>query len=81
MLETEGQVIDDAVAILHDCGAHLKVAATQLDKLERVLPGLNAANTAQAGSLHHGVLRHLEDESQGDGFDGTSRETRDGPLA
>lgn len=75
VLQSQGKVVDDTVAILHDRGAHLQVAAAQLDELECVLPRLDATNAAQAQVLHHGILRHLEDEAQGDGFDGASRQS------
>ena len=74
MLKTQLQVIDDAITVLHHSGAHLQVAAAQLDELKRVSPGLNAADTAQFQVVHHGVLGHLENEAQGDGFDSASRE-------
>ncbi len=74
VLKTQLEVIDDAVAILHHGGAHLQVAAAQLDELKRVSPGFNAADTAQFQVVHHGVLGHLEDEAQGDGLDSTARE-------
>ena len=47
VLKTQLEVIDDAIAVLHHGGAYLQVAAAQLDKLKRVSPGLNAADTAQ----------------------------------
>ena len=47
VLKTQLQVIDDAITVLHHSGAHLQVAAAQLDELKRVLPGLNATDTAQ----------------------------------
>ena len=47
VLKTQLEVIDNAITVLHNGGAHLQVAATQLDELKRVLPGLNATDTAQ----------------------------------
>ena len=47
VLQTQLEVIDDAIAVLHHGGAYLQVAATQLDELKRVSPGLDAADTAQ----------------------------------
>ena len=47
VLKTQLEVIDNAITVLHHGGAHLQVAATQLDELKRVLPGLNATDTAQ----------------------------------
>ena len=44
VLQSQFQVVDDAVAILHDGGAHLQIAASQLDELEGVAPGLDAAD-------------------------------------
>ena len=46
-LQAKDEVIDDAVAVLHHGGAHLHVAAAQLDELQGVAPRLNAANAAQ----------------------------------
>ena len=47
VLQTQLEVIDDAIAVLHHGGAYLQVAAAQLDELKRVSPGFDAANTAQ----------------------------------
>ena len=46
-LQTENEVINDAIAILHDGGAYLHVAAAQLDELQGVTPRLNATDTAE----------------------------------
>ena len=46
-LHTQYEVVDDAIAVLHDGSAHLHVAATQLDELQGVTPRLNAADAAQ----------------------------------
>ena len=45
VLQAEDQVIDDAVTVLHDGGADLHIAATELDELQRIAPGLDAAYT------------------------------------
>ena len=51
VLETEDEVVDDAVAVLHDSGTHLHVAAAQLDELQCVAPGLDASDAAQFDAL------------------------------
>ncbi len=42
MLQTQYEVIDNTVAILHDCSAYLHISAAQLDKLQGIAPRLNA---------------------------------------
>ena len=79
VLKAQLEVIDDAVAILHHGSAHLQVAATQLNELDRVLPSLDAADTTHLQVLEHRVQGHLKDEALGDGLDGASRESRHTP--
>ena len=83
VLQAECEVVDDAVAVLHDGGAHLHVATAQLDELQRVAPRLDAADAAQfhllaVRAIEKGILRHLQDVAQGDGLDSTARQTRNG---
>ncbi len=79
MLQAEAEVVDDAVAVLHDGGAYLDVTATELDELQRVAPGLDTTYTADihmlldTGTADHGVTRHLVDHAQGDRLDGLAR--------
>ena len=54
-------------AVLHHGRAHLHVAAAQLDELQGVVPGLDAAHAAVLHLLHHGVQHHGQDMAQGDG--------------
>ena len=77
-LKTQFQVVDDAIAILHDSGAHLDIAAAQLDELQGVAPRLDAANAAELDAFHLLGLCHLENEAQGNGLDGASGIARDG---
>ena len=51
------QVVDDAVAILHDSRADLYVAAAYLDILQSIPPCLNATDAAQFDASHDLVLR------------------------
>ena len=44
--QAQHQVVDNAIAILHYGGAHLHVAAAQLDELQSITPCFNAANAA-----------------------------------
>ena len=46
-LQTQYQVVNDSIAVLHDGGTHLHVAATQLDEFQGVAPCLYAADAAQ----------------------------------
>ena len=46
-LQTQYEVVDDALAILHHGSAYLHVAATLLNELQGVAPRLDAADTAQ----------------------------------
>ena len=65
MLQTEDEVVNDTVAVLHDGGAHLYVAASELDEVQRIAPGLNTADTADihmflnAGIVQNGMACHL----------------------
>ena len=70
------QVVDDAVAILHDSRADLYVAAAYLDILQSIPPRLNATDAAQFDASHDLVLRHFEDETLSDGLHGTTRVAR-----
>ena len=51
VLQAKYQVVDDAVAILHDGGTHLYITASHLDKLQSVAPRLDASDAAQLDSL------------------------------
>ena len=69
------EVVDDAIAILHDGRANLHVAAAQLNELQRVAPRLDAADATElhAASVRpftvdDGVPRHLKDIAQGNGL-------------
>ena len=68
--QSQSQVVNDAVAILHHGSAHLQVTATQLNELQRIAPCLNATDTTQFHILHHRILGHLEDKLQCDGLHG-----------
>ena len=70
------QVVDDAVAILHDSRADLYVAAAYLDILQSVPPRLNATDAAQLDALHDLVLCHFEDETLSNGLHSTTRVAR-----
>ena len=83
VLKADDKVVDDAVAILHDSSTNLHVAAAQLDELQCVAPGLDAADAAQfdalaVGAGEHGVRGHLVDVAQGDGLHGSAAVARDG---
>lgn len=53
VLHAQHQVVDDAIAILHDRCAHLYVAAAQHDELQRIVPGLNASYAAELHLVVH----------------------------
>ena len=83
VLQAEREVVDDAVAVLHDGGAHLHVATAQLDELQRVAPRLDTADAAQfhllaVRAIEKGILCHLQDVAQGDGLDRTTRQPLNG---
>jgi len=65
VLQTEDEVINDAVTVLHHSGAYLYVTTAKLDELQRVAPCLNAADTADvhmfldAGFVQYRVAGHL----------------------
>ena len=67
MLQTEDEVVDDAIAVLHDGGTDLHVAAAELDELQRVAPCLDTADTADvdmfldACVMEDGVAGYLID--------------------
>ena len=46
-LQTEYEVVDDAIAILHHSRTYLHVATAQLDEFQGIAPRLNATNTTQ----------------------------------
>ena len=46
-LQTQYEVVDDAITILHHSGAHLHVTAAQLDEFQGVAPCLNAADSTE----------------------------------
>ena len=46
-LQAEDKVVDEAIAVLHDGGTHLHIAAAQLDELQGITPRLDAADTAE----------------------------------
>lgn len=77
-LQTQDEVVYDAITILHDSSADLHVAATQLDEFQCVAPRLDAADATELDILHERVLRHLEDVTQGDGFDRAAGIARNG---
>ena len=52
-LQTQDEVVDDAITILHCGRAHLYVVAAQLDKLQCVAPRLDTANATQFCFLGH----------------------------
>lgn len=70
--ESEYEVVDDAVAKLHDGRTHLYVAASQLDELQRVTPRLDAADAAEVGIAEDVGRGHFQDVPQGDGLDGAT---------
>ena len=76
--KAENEVIDDAVAVLHDGGTHLYVTASELDELQCVAPCLNATNATEVGTAEDIDLRHLKDVAQGDRLDSTAGIARDG---
>ena len=47
VLESEDEVVDDAIAVLHNGGAYLDISATKLNELQSVTPCLNATESAQ----------------------------------
>ena len=66
------QVVNNAVAVLHDGRCDLDGIRTQKDELQCVLPGLYAAHAAQVHALELRVLTQLGKKAQGDGPDGTA---------
>ena len=77
-LQTQRQVVDDAIAVLHHRCTDLHVATAYLNKLQGVAPRLDASDTAQLDVLalpvpHDWVLSHFEDKAQGNGLDGATR--------
>ena len=52
-LKAKYEVVNDAIAILHDGGTYLYVAAAQLDELQGIAPRLDTADTAQLYFLGH----------------------------
>ena len=52
-LESENEVVGNAIAILHDGSTHLHVAAPQLDKLQGITPRLDTADAAQFNLFWH----------------------------
>ena len=79
ILQTENQIIDDPIAILHDRRTYLYIAAAELDKLQRVAPGLNTAYTADihmfldTGLMEQRIARHLINHTQRNRFDRLAR--------
>ena len=71
-LHAHKQVVDDAVAVLHDSRADLHVATAYLYVLQRVPPRLNATDAAQFDASHDLVLRHFEDETLSNGLHSTT---------
>ena len=71
-LQAQYEVIDDAVAVLHDGGTHLNIAASQLDELQRVAPSLNAPDATVLHVIHNLARSHLVNIAQGDRFHGAS---------
>ncbi len=64
-----GHVFDDAIAVVHDRGAHLHGAAAEQDELRRIAPVCNASNARKResrGGIGHDLLDHVER----DGLDG-----------
>ena len=78
-LETENEVFDDAITILHDSGTNLYVAAAELNKFQRIAPCFNTTDTADNGSFLH--FCQLQDITQGDRSDGPSGIARHGALS
>ena len=80
-LQTQYQVVDDAVAVLHHGRTNLYVVTTQLDELKGIAPRLYATDATEfdrfaVTTMHNGVLGHIEDEAQGYGLDSTAGEAR-----
>ena len=50
-LHSGDEIVDDAVTVLHDSGAHLHVAASELHEFQRIAPGLDAADAAELDIL------------------------------
>lgn len=47
MLKSQYEVVDDAVAILHNRRTHLHITATQLDEIKRIAPRLYSAYSTE----------------------------------
>ena len=60
-LQTQDQIVDDTIAILHDSCANLHITASQLDELQSVLPVLDASYAAIFDVFHDGILHHRQD--------------------
>ena len=78
-LEAEDEVVDDAVAVLHDGGAYLYVAAAQLDELKCVAPRLDTADAAKFRLWQ--CLCQFQYVPQCNRSHGATRIARDGALS
>ena len=87
MCHAGDEVVDDSVAVLHHGGAHLHVAAAELQELQGVAPSLDASDAADFTVIANFLiendrsLRDFQDETQGDRLDGLPRITRHGVFA
>ena len=64
------QVVNNAVAVLHDGRGDLDAARSHHDKFQRVRPALHASHGAQVHILQGRIVPHLRDKPQRDRLDG-----------
>ena len=74
------QIVNDTVAILHDCRGNLDGTAAHQDKLQRVLPGLNAAHGGNMHSLQHRIPAKLRDKTESNRLDRVAAVPADGTV-